>query len=151
MYNRNWWEHSAQRSLAHLLQTNSSGMGSASGMPWQRVCIHTPHTSQATMRSPSSTRVPHLQLTTQSSKPPAKQQITLAVGLQVQAPKRKNVSVDHLLCVKTGKSCSRITICNWSSVQEVHYACQGFGSKSCLACKNHLAPQRLWLHCCRAM
>jgi len=78
MYNRNWWEHSAQRSLAHLLQTNSSGMGSASGMPWQRVCIHTPHTSHATMRSPSSTRVPHLQLTTQSSNPPATQQTSVS-------------------------------------------------------------------------
>ncbi len=106
-------------------------------MPWQRVCIHTPHTSHATMRSPSSTRVPHLQLTTQSSKPPAKQQVSaLAVGLQIHAPTRKNVSVDQLLCVKTGTSCSRITVCNWSTVQEVHYACQGSVANHVLLAKS---------------
>ena len=62
--------------------------------------------------------------------------LALAVGLQIHATKRKNVSVDQLLCVKTSTSCSRITVCNWSTVQEVHYACQGFVANHVLLAKS---------------
>ena len=60
-----------QPSWLHFSQTNTLGIGCTSDIPWQRVCIQTPHTSQAAIRSPSSSRVPHLQATTQFSMPPA--------------------------------------------------------------------------------
>lgn len=75
---------------------------------------------------------PNLQSPLQSSKSVS----ALAVGLQIHAPTRKNVSVDQLLCVKTGTSCSRITVCNWSTVQEVHYACQGSVANHVLLAKS---------------
>lgn len=63
--------HKTQPSWLHFSQTNTLGIGCTSDIPWQRVCIQTPHTSQAAIRSPSSSRVPHLQATTQFSMPPA--------------------------------------------------------------------------------
>lgn len=48
----------------------AAGSGSASARPAQRQWCHLPHASQLSMRSPSSSRVPQLQATTQSSWPP---------------------------------------------------------------------------------
>jgi len=120
-----------------LLQTHSSGMGSASGMPWQRVCIHTPHTSHATMRSPSSTRVPHLQLTTQSSKPPAKQQISLSScsgSSDSCTDKKKCLGRPAFVCqnrhIMQQNYCMQLEHCAGSAL-----CMPRFCSKSCLACK----------------
>ncbi len=144
MYNRKWRKQPAQWSLAQLLQTNSSGIGFASGMPWQRVCIHTPHTSHATIRSPSSTRVPHLQLTTQSSKPPAMQQNHLHQLLQLV--------IGFILQWKIGLYrpafvCQNRRIMHQSYLmQKAHYAenyaCQKFCSNHVLLARTY-PPRRL--------
>ena len=62
---------SSSSSLPHSAHTASGGTGSSSATPAHRVWNQRPQWSQLTMRSPSSSCVPHArQSTTQSSMPP---------------------------------------------------------------------------------
>ncbi len=46
----------------------------------------------------------------------------LAIGLQIHATKRKNISIDQLLCVRTGASCTKVALCNRGTEQGLVHA-----------------------------